>query len=90
MVRGGKLKERDPLFELVLKWITQAEVRALPSLVLPRFPRLEIPSKCPTNSMAVNISLPLQQCVLLYEAHTWSHLFFWTIVPTVGYDLDDA
>mmetsp|Transcript_6 Transcript_6/g.16 ORF Transcript_6/g.16 Transcript_6/m.16 type:complete len:410 (+) Transcript_6:138-1367(+) len=25
MVRGGKLKERDPLFELVLKWITQAE-----------------------------------------------------------------
>ena len=26
MVRGGKLKERDPLFELVLKWITQAEV----------------------------------------------------------------
>jgi hypothetical protein len=30
MVRGGKLKERDPLFELVLKWITTAEVR--PSL----------------------------------------------------------
>ncbi len=29
MVRGGKLKERDPLFELVLKWITQAEVRDL-------------------------------------------------------------
>mmetsp|Transcript_30485 Transcript_30485/g.59550 ORF Transcript_30485/g.59550 Transcript_30485/m.59550 type:complete len:408 (+) Transcript_30485:44-1267(+) len=25
MVRGGKLKERDPLFELVLKWITTAE-----------------------------------------------------------------
>jgi hypothetical protein len=33
MVRGGKLKERDPLFELVLKWITTAEVRpSLPAL----------------------------------------------------------
>ena len=30
MVRGGKLKERDPLFELVLKWITTAEVRPSP------------------------------------------------------------
>jgi hypothetical protein len=26
MVRGGRLKERDPLFEIVLKWITHSEV----------------------------------------------------------------
>ena len=25
-MRGGRLKERDPLFELVLKWITRSEV----------------------------------------------------------------
>ena len=25
-MRGGRLKERDPLFELVLKWITHSEV----------------------------------------------------------------
>ncbi len=24
-MRGGRLKERDPLFELVLKWITHSE-----------------------------------------------------------------
>jgi hypothetical protein len=26
-MRGGRLKERDSLFELVLKWITHSEVR---------------------------------------------------------------
>jgi hypothetical protein len=25
-MRGGRLKERDPLFEVVLKWITHSEV----------------------------------------------------------------
>jgi hypothetical protein len=28
-MRGGRLKERDALFELVLKWITKSEVHGL-------------------------------------------------------------
>jgi hypothetical protein len=34
MVRGGRLKERDPLFEIVLKWITHSEV----GIVMPPYP----------------------------------------------------